>query len=132
MPAISEPRPFQTLLGDAAAAGAGAPGVEVATACLKKFKEFGSSKSTEQPEPAPIKAITKDAANAITAARRAPGRGNNVRLCISLIDDRPDFRGLPIVQLFTARQRLQDGVELREQLRVIAGLTGFDSRDHLV
>src|SRR5208282_4019611 len=113
--------------GDADASGAVT--VAPAAACLKKSKAPGLSKSTEQPANAPARTIPSAAANAVATAHRAPARGDNLPLCISLIDGRPDFRGRPVSQLFTARQGLQDAVELREQLRVFSG---FDPRDHLI
>src|SRR5208282_4440261 len=113
--------------GDADASGAVTVGA--AAACLRKAKAPGLSKSTEQPANAPARTIPSAAANAVATAHRAPARGDNLPLCISLIDGRPDFRGRPVSQLFTARQGLQDAVELREQLRVFSG---FDPRDHLI
>src|SRR5208282_2054816 len=123
--------------GLAAPGNAGADGavtVEEAAGCLSISNAPGWRRSIEQPETAPARTIPSDATNAIATsapprAHRAAARGDNLLFCISLVDGRPDFRGRPVFQLFTARQGLQDAVELRKQLLVFSG---FNSRDHLV
>ena len=71
-------------------------------------------KSIEQPENALASAIPIDTAEAAITTHRAAARGNDLLFCINLIDGLPNLRGGPIVQLFTARQSLQDAVKLRE------------------
>src|SRR5208283_405253 len=107
----------------------GAVAVEGPAGCLNISKAPGLSRSSAQLETAPASTIPSNAANVVATAHRAPARGDNLPFCISLIDGRPDFHGRPVFQLFTARQGLQDAVELREQLLVFSG---FDPRDHLV
>jgi hypothetical protein len=89
--------------------------------------DSGLKKSTEQAEKALARAIPIETANAAIAAHRRPARPSDHLYCISLIDDRSDFRGRPVFQLFTARQGLQDTVELRKQLFVIARLDSYDN-----
>src|SRR3984885_5573894 len=91
-------------------------------------EDSGLKKSIEQPETTLASAIPIDTAEAAITTHRAAARGNDLLLCINLVEGLPDFRGGPVFQLFTARQSLQDTVELREQLLIISGL---DSSDHL-
>jgi len=92
----------------------GAVAVEEAAGCLNISKAPGFRRSVEQPESATARTIPSHAANVVATAHRAPARGDNLPFCISLIDGRPDFHGRPVFQLFTARQGLQDTVELRK------------------